>query len=235
MDRVQRRAAKIFGVTYLVCLAIIMVAFSRFYAPYVVWGNGEATARQAMGHEPAIRCYLAGAFLHGIGTVVLLAALYVILRPVNRGMALFAACSKLIYAVFWCIAQLEVFGALQLLAGPGSLRSLGSDGLIGLAGAQFDMSRTAYNIGLVFTGLGSALFAWVFFQSRYIARALAVWGVLACLFEGICGFAYLVSPHFGSVVSPDWYELPALTFELLLSLWLLVLGFRSEEPARTEA
>jgi hypothetical protein len=43
---------------------------------------------------------LAGAFLYGVGMIVLLTALYVILRPVSRGIAFFAAFSKLIYVLF---------------------------------------------------------------------------------------------------------------------------------------
>ena len=100
-------------------------------------------------------------------------------------MALFAAFSKLTYAVFWFIFLLDVFGALRSLAGAGSLRTFGLDGLAALAGLQLDSSRDAYYIGLAFNGLGSALFAWVFFQSRYVPRTLALWGVLGSLYEGL--------------------------------------------------
>jgi hypothetical protein len=100
IERSQHYAAKIFSITYLVSYAIIAVAFSHFYAPYLIWENGEETARRFITHEQAIRFYLVGAFLYGVGVIVLLTALYLILRPVNRGMALFAAFSKLTYAVF---------------------------------------------------------------------------------------------------------------------------------------
>ena len=235
MSGSQRCAAKIFGITYLLSFAVIMVAFSRFYAPYLVWENGEETARQFIGHDATIRLYLAGAFLDGLGMVVLATALYVILRPVNFGMSLFAVLSKLVYIVFWYIGQLEVFSALRLLAGAGSLRSFGPDGLAAMAGMHLDLGRDAYYVGLVFTGLGSAVFAWVFFQSRYISRILALWGILACLYEAFCGFAYLVQPRFAVALSPTWYELPMMTFELLLCVWLLVLGFRSTKPAHVKA
>ncbi len=209
-----------------------MVAFSRFYAPYLVWENGEATARRFIGHEHAIRLYLAGSFLHGIGTIILLTALYIILRPVSRGLSLFALFSKLAYALFWFVVLLDIFGALRLLGTTGALRTLGPDGLAALAGMRIDSSRDAYYIGLALTGLGSALFAWVFFQSRYIPRIVAVWGILAALYEGFCGFAYLIHPGFGSILSPNWYELPLMIFELLLCGWLLFQGFR---PSQKEA
>ena len=233
IERSQHYAAKIFSITYLVSYAIIAVAFSHFYAPYLIWENGEETARRIITHEQAIRLYLVGAFLYGVGVIVLLTALYVILRPVNRGMALFAAFSKLTYALFWFILVLDLFGALRLLGGGGSLRAFGPDGLAALAGSQLDSSRDAYYIGLVFNGLGSTLFALMFFQSRYVPRALALWGVLASLYEVFCGFAYLYYPNFGAILSANSYEMPALTFELLLCLWLLLRGLRSPEKSLT--
>ena len=128
MERAQRSAAKIFAVTYLLSMGILMVVFPRFYAPHLVWENGEETARRFLSHEESIRIYLAGAFVHGVGMIVLLTALYVLLRPVNRGMALCAAFSRVIYAVFWFIFVLDMFGALRMLAGAGALRGFGRMG-----------------------------------------------------------------------------------------------------------
>ena len=231
MDRSQRRAGLVFAIAFLVSLAEVMVAFNRYYAPYVVWENGEETARHFIAHAQAIQAFLALSFVHGLGAIVMLTALYVILRPVNRGVALFAAFSRLTYAIFWFILMLDLFGAMRTLGGAGTLRAFGPDGLAALAGCQIDSSRDAYYIGLAFNGLGSALFAWVFFQSRYVPRLLALWGVVASLFEGICGFVYLIDPGFNSVVSVDYYELPLLTFELALCFLLLFKGLKSPVAA----
>ena len=231
IEQVQRTAAKIFAVTWFLSMAIIMVVFPRFYAPYLVWANGEETARRFLHHEEAIRIYLAGAFVHGVLMIVLLTTLYVLLRPVNRGMALCAAFCRVTYAVFWFIFILDMLGALRFLAGTGALQGFGADGVAALAGAQLDAGRDAYYIGLVFNGLGSLLFAWVLFQSRYIPRVLALWGVLSAVYEGFCGFAYLLYPRFGVIHSPNWYELPPMTFDLLLCFWLLFRRLKSPETA----
>jgi hypothetical protein len=231
IDRAQRTAAKIFAATYLLSMAILMTVFPRFYAPYLVWDNGEETARRFIHHEEAIRIYLAGAFVHGVGMLVLLTALYVLLRPVNRGMALFAAFSRVIYAVFWFIFILDMLAALRFLTGAGALQGFGANGLAALAGAQLDTGRDAYYIGLAFNALGSALFAWVLYQSRYIPRVLALWGVLSAVYEGFCGIAYLLYPRFGIMHSPNWYELPPMTFDVLLCLWLLFRRLKAPETA----
>lgn len=235
MERTQLYAARVFGITYLLSLAIIVAVFSRFYAPYLVWGNGEETARHFITHEQAVRVYLAGAFLYGIGIMAQITALYVILAPVNQGLTLFAAFSKLIYLLFWFVFLLDLFAALRLLGGGGSLRQFGPDGLAALAGSRLDSSRDAYYIGVAFNGMGSGLFAWVFFRSQYVPRSLAFWGVLTCVYEGFCGFAYLIHPGFGAIHSADWYELPAMTFELLLAFWLLFRGLRLPERNRAGA
>jgi hypothetical protein len=227
IEESQRHAAKIFGITYLLSLLVVGVAFSRFYAPYLVWENGEETARRFIAHERSIRMYLAGAFFYGAAIIVQLTALYVILRPVNRGIALFAAFSRLLYVFFWFVLVLDLFCALRLMGGAGSLRTFGPDGLAALAGSQLDSSRDAYYIGMVFNALGLALFASVFFQSRYIPRALALWGGLTSLYEALCGLAYLFYPNFGTILSVNWYEYPLMSFEFLLTLWLLFRGLRS--------
>jgi len=229
IDRPQRLAARIFVITYFLSLLVIGVAFSRFYAPYLVWENGEETARRFISHERSIRIYIAGAFFYGATVIVQLTALYVILRRVNRGIALFAAFSRLIYVFLWFVLVLDLFCALRLVGGAGSLRAFGPDGLAALAGSQLDSSRDAYYIGMVFNALGLALFASVFFQSRYIPRALAFWGILTSLYEGFCGLAYLFYPNFGAILSANWYEYPLMTFEFLLCVWLLFRGLRSPD------
>jgi hypothetical protein len=229
IERTQRVAAKVYAIACLLSLAVIMYVFPHAYAPYLVLGSGETTARNLVSHGQTLGLYLTGAFLHGLGILVLLVAFYLILRPVSRGLAAFAATSKLLYAVFWFVSLLQTFGAMRLLRGAGSLHGFGPDALAALAGAQLDSSWDAYYIALVLNALGTAIFAWVFFRSRYVPRALALWGVAAALFEGICGFAYLIAPAFAQIVSPDWYEMPHLLFDVGMCGWLLIRGLKSPE------
>jgi hypothetical protein len=229
IDRSQRVAARVYAITYLITLAIMMVAFPRFFAPYLVWNNGEATARNLIAHEAAFRMYLTAAYLNGVGGIVLLVAQYLILRPVSRGMALFAALSKLMYAGAWFGAILLQLFALRTMGSGEHLKAIEPASAQALAGLLLDSGWDAYYIGLAFLGLGSALFAWLFFRSQYVPRVLALWGVLASAFEGICAFLYLLFPGFGKVVSVNWYEMPVLLFELGICLWVLIKGLSPRE------
>jgi hypothetical protein len=229
IDQSQRVAARVYAVTYLLTLAILMVVFTRFFAPYLVWANGEATAGNIFAHEAGFRLYQTAAYLNGVGLVVLLVALYVILSPINRGMALFAAFSQLIYAGTWFAGILLQLLALRTMGSGQHLGAIGMSSPQALAGLFLDSGWDAYYIGLPFLGLGTALFAWLFFRSRYVPRWLALGGILASAFEGICGFCYLLFPAFGTVVSVNWYEIPLLLFGVVLCLWLLIKGLSPRE------
>jgi hypothetical protein len=225
-DPSQRLAARIAGLIYLLTFLIVIAAFVRFYAPYLVWDNVAETARNIAAHRHDYRIYIAGAMLNGIGLVILPAALYLLLRPINRGLALFAAWSRMVYAVMWFAEICYGLSALRIVSGAPYLQAFEPDRLRALAGLQLASGWDAYYVGLTFYGLSTAVFAWLWFQSRYIPRWLALWGLAAALFEGVCGFAYLTFPSFGSVVSVNYYELPLMLFELPLSILLLWKGFR---------
>jgi len=235
IDQSQRVAARVYAITSLLTLAILMFAFPRYFAPYLVWNNGEETARNIFAHEAAFRQYLTAAFVSGVGGIVVLVAQYVILRPINRGMALFAALANLMYAGTWYAGILLQLLALRTMGSGGHPKALDPASAQAFAGLFLDSGWDAYYIGLPFLALGSAVFAWLFFRSQYVPRALALLGVVAAAFEGTCGFLYLLIPGYGNVISPNWYEMPAMFFGLALSLWLLVRGLHPHEQKTAKA
>jgi uncharacterized Tic20 family protein len=222
----QRHAARVFAITTLLIIAVIMIAFSHFYGPFLVWGDDATTARNFIAHEQLLHFYIAAAVVYGIGMIIVLAALYVVFTPVSRGLALFAAFTRLLYAVMWFIGLIDLFGALRIMGGGGYLQVFESERLQALAGLQLASGWDAYYIGLTFYAIGAAFFSYLFFKSRYVPRALAVLGIAAALFEGVCGFAYLIDRNFGAIVSVNWYELPVVFFEVVISVWILVRGLR---------
>lgn len=233
IDRSQRLASRVFAVTYLISFVILMVAFTRWYAPNLVWSDQAATASNLIAHESGFRLYLVSAFLNGVGCVVMLTALYIVLRPISRGVSLFAGLSQLFYALMWFVELADELYALRVMRGGGALQGFDRQHLLALAGLQLASGWDAYYVGLTFSGLGTALFAYLFFRSHYIPRVLAGWGIVSCLFEGFCGFVYLLFPGYGAIVSVNWYELPVMLFNVGLSAWILVRGLKGSRPDGT--
>jgi hypothetical protein len=208
IDRSQRYAALVFAVTFPLTTAMMTVAFTRFLVPILVWSRDAETAQNLIAHAHTYRMFIVASCVNGLAGVVLLTALYVVLSPVNRGLALFAAFSRLVYVGMWFVQVLGSFSALRIMGGEGQLQVFESKQLQALAGLQLASGWDAYYIGLAFYALSTLLFSWLFFQSRYIPRILAAWGMVASLFEAVCAVVYLNDHGFGAVVSVNWYEMP---------------------------
>lgn len=232
IERSQRHAARAFAITTLLMYIVLMFAFNHYYGPFLVWEHDAETARNFFAHEQLLHFYLIAAVFAGACGLMILSTLYVVFRPVSRGWALLGAGARLVYAVMWFIGILDLFSALRFMEGGGLLQGFGPERLQALAGFELASGWDAYYIGLTFYAIGSLIFSYLFFKSRYVPPVLAAFGILASLFELVCGFSYLVDRNFNSIVSVNYYELPPMLFEAVLCLWILIRGLRPLEPAK---
>lgn len=117
IDQSQRAAARVAG--FMILFGMAIVIFGEFYlsARLIVPGDVAQTARNILAHETRFRLNMLCDLLYLASVAVLLSALYVILSPVNRTLALIAAIFRLIYASLWLITALNMLGALRLLRG----------------------------------------------------------------------------------------------------------------------
>jgi hypothetical protein len=154
-------------------MAIVVFANFGIHARLMVAGNAAETARNIMAHERLFRIGIACELIYSTGVVALLTALYVILKPVNRSLALLAAFWRLVYALTWVLMTLNLFDVLRLLRGADYLRVFEAERLQALArlyiGARFDQ----YYVGLLFYALASTVCSYLWFKSNYISRTLA--------------------------------------------------------------
>jgi hypothetical protein len=74
------------------------------------------------------------------------------------------------------------------------LRAFDTQQLQALAYTFVRAYDAGYLIGLVLFGLGSTVFADLWFKSRYIPRALAAWGIFSSLVAAIVTLAIMVFP-----------------------------------------
>jgi len=238
IDESQRKAARVAGFTCLFTMAIVVFATFGVHERLIVAGNVAETARNIMAHEHLFRIGIACYLIYSVGLVVLLTALYVILKPVDRALALVAAFWRLIYALMWVLMTLNVFEALRLLSGADYLRVFEANQLQALAKLYLGGSFDVYYVGLLFYALASTVCSYLWFKSRYIPRALAAWGVISSVFCVMCTLVFIIFPDFAKVVNLWWFDSPMGLFEMALSFWLLFKGLRSSgiaEPDRAQA
>ena len=235
IDSSQRIAAKVAGVAGL--LAFILVVFGNYVLldPLIVPRNAADTARNILAHQTQFRVALTCFIAYGIGSVVLLTALYVILAPINRGLALTGALFRLVFAILWLIAPLNSLAALRLLGDATYLKVFEPDRLRALARVQLAGSFDDYYVGLPFFGLAATVCAYLWLKSNYIPRGLSIFGLIASAWCVLCSFIFLIFSHFNKIVNDYIFDSPMALFELTVSFWLLFKGLRPVARSQVQA
>src|SRR5437868_3139444 len=231
IDNSQRTAAKIAGFSGLFAMAIVVFANYALLNPLIVPGNAAETARNIVAHQLQFRVTVTCFLIYSASVVVLLTALYVILKPVNQGLALVGALFRLVFALLWLLSTLNMLGALRLLGSASYLQVFESDRLEALARLNVAANFDDYYVGLPFFGLAATVCAWLWLKSNYIPRGLAMFGVISSAWCVICAFVFLIFPHFNKVVNDYWFDSPMAIFEMVVSFWLLFKGLSPPEIA----
>src|SRR5713101_1257869 len=235
IDNSQRTAAKVAGLSGLFAMAIVVFANYALLNPLVVPGNAVETARNIVAHETQFRITATCFLIYSAGVVVLLSALYVVLKPVNPGLALVGALFRLVFALLWLLSPLNLFGALRLLSGANYLQGFEQDRLQALARLHLAAGFDDYYVGLPFFGLAATVCAWLWFRSNYIPRGLSIFGVISSAWSVLCGFIFLIFPAFNKIVNDYVFDSPMALFELVVSFWLLFKGLKPVAPDQSQA
>jgi hypothetical protein len=223
----QQRAAKVAGISALLATAIVVVGNYVLLGPLIVSGKAAETAQNILAHEGTFRLTVVCFLLYSVVSVILVSALYVILKPVNRGLALVGALSRLVFALLWLLGTLQMLGALRLLGHIGYLQVFEADRLQALARVAIAGMFDNYYVGLPFFSLALTIFSYLWLKSNYVPRLLAWFGIISSAWCVVCAFVYLLFPGFAKPVDPYWFDSPMAIFELVLSFWLLFKGLKS--------
>jgi hypothetical protein len=235
IDDSQRTAARVAGFAYLITFAAVSYAQFGIHARLIVGNNTAETARNILAHERLFRIGIACDLMYCVGIIALLAALYVILKPVNKGLALLAASWRLIWVLMWLVMTLNLFDALRLLSGDDYSRAFEADRLHALARLYLAARFDYYYVGLLFGALASTVCGYLWFKSRYIPRTLAVFGVISSAFCAACTLVFFIFPSFDKVVNLWWFDTPMGIFDIILSFWLLFKGLNPPVAAEARA
>ena len=224
IDESQRKAARVVGFTYL--FAMVTAIFGFYVRGHlIVPGNAAETAHNIIASERLFRIGIASDLITFVTDIVLITALYVVLKPVNRNLALLSAFWRLMETAVLVVVTLNGFDVLRVLSGADYLGVFEADRLQALARLSLGAYGAGYNVGFVFLGLGSAVFGYLWFKSNYIPRALAALGVVGSLLLAAGSFAIIIFPNLGKILSLA-YLMPLGVYEVTMGFWLLLKGLR---------
>jgi hypothetical protein len=214
--------ARVAGLLYLI--VIVLGGFAFGYVPgKLVTSDAITTANNILTHEFLWRAGIVSDLIVVVCAIPQLLCEYLLLRPVQRNLALLAVFFNLLSLAVESLAGLGHLAALTILKGQESLNVVDAHQLQAWASVALDMHDHVVNISFVFFGSTCITIGYLIFRSGFFPRFLGVLMMLA----GVCymtnSFMSFLAISLGPAGFP-WLLLPAGLSELTLCLWLIIKG-----------
>jgi hypothetical protein len=213
---------------FLFLLTIAAGGFGEGYAPGVLIDANDAAATVAnlKANEFLYRLSFAAYLIEALCDVGIAVIFYILLRPVNRGLAMFTVFIGLLSTATYAACQIFYFGLPQvLLRNPDLLASFTPEQINALVLLSLKLFNYGAGLFLVFYGTGWIVRGSLMILSGYFPKLL---GLL--MIVGGLGF---VANTLLRVLAPEYltnYLLFAMApGGILLALWLLIRGINVEK------
>jgi len=222
-----KKTARMAGVLYFIYIVTTIFA-NASRTKLIVFGDAVATANNILASDWLFRIGFMSDVLAGVLFLLAAWALYVLLKPVNKNIALLFLLLNLGGVAVQCINMLNLFSAVLLLSGAGYLKAFQADQLQALAMLFLDLHKNGFMIAQLFYGAWLFPLGYLVFKSGYLPKILGIVLMVEC-------FGWLMYP-FQFFLFPSYVVISYLSFavgfigEFSLTLWLLIKGIKDQKP-----
>ena len=223
------KIARTAGLLYLFYIVTSVVAnlFGKF-----VFVEAPVTIEHILTHASQFRI----GFVINLFSVAffLLAAwaLYVLLKPVNKDLALLFLLFNVAGFAVWLFSSLCLFASLILLNGTEAIKAFQSDQLQALAVFFFGVYKTGVVIAQVPYGVWLFPLGYLVLKSRFLPKVLG----MLLIADGICQFVYvcqrLILPDLAVIAYPCLVT--SFIAEVSLALWLAIKSVKPQLTVNAE-
>jgi hypothetical protein len=225
------KIAGIAGFMFLCGLLVPTLNWVFVLSKFPVAENVIATSRNIIENEFLFRINIINELITVIVIIVLASSLYIILKPVNKNLALLTLFLKLIEATLWAVLALGHFIALQILNGQTSLTVFNPEPVLALVGTFINVHISLTAVPGVFSGLNLMIFSYLLFKSKYVPSILAAFGILSYVLVFIYDSLIILSPGYASILIVQIIcSSPICFFQLIIGIWLLFRGIKIQQP-----
>jgi hypothetical protein len=235
IDRSKRKTVIVAGFMFLFSFLVPLLNWVFVTSKFIVAEKVMDTAHNILSNEVLFRIGIVNELITSVVAVILALALYVLLKPVNKNLALLALLLKLTEAILLAVIALSDFIALLILKGQAALALSEPERMLALVGLFFNMRISVSSIPMVFLGLNLMLFLYLLFQSKYVPGILAGFGILSYALIFIYALLTMLSPNYAAIMliqSICWA--PSCIFEVVIGLWLLLKGIKDQSTVTNE-
>jgi len=220
----DRNIPRFIGVAFLLQAVASAIVGLGLIEPLKVSGDLVATMTNFANNAILVRVGILAEMVTVTALVILSVMLYLALKEHNRKVAFVALGLRLTEVALLAVSRILTFAFLStsqafvMEGNPAYLQTIGN--------ILFETQDTAYSLNMIFFTLGGTLFYVLLYQSRFVPRWLATFGLIAAPLAFIGEFFTLL----GFAV-PLFVFIPNLPFELLIGFWLLLRGAKSIKAA----
>jgi len=215
--------ARIGGLAYLIIIVAGILGEMFIRNTIVVSGDAAATARNIVAHPLQWRIGIAGDLIMHVCDLVVIVVLYLLLKPVNKNLALLAMLFVVIQTAVLVANKLNLLMPLFLLGSADYLAAFDPSQLQSLSYIFIKAHGYGFGIGLIFFGFGCIVYGYLIFRSGYLPRVLGILMQVAGYCYLLNSFSLILAPEFAAVLFPV-VLLPPLIAEVSLCLWLIIKG-----------
>jgi hypothetical protein len=218
-----RNNARMAGFFYLIFILTTVLA-SYIRSTIIVSGDAAATANNIMGSELFFRIGFVTELVSAVFFLLAAWALYVLLKPVNKNLALLFLLLNLGGVAVECINALNLFAAIQLLSGANYLNVFQTGQLQAMAMSYLNLYTNGFLIAQIFFSAWLLPLGYLVYKSRFLPKFLGLllildfFGNMSWFLQGFLLPDYKILAYPGNAIS--------LIAEISLTAWLLIMAVK---------
>jgi len=223
----NKKTARIAGFLYFIYIVATMFAnVSR--TKLIVFGDAIATANNILASEWLFRIGFVSDVLAGVLFLLAAWALYVLLKPVNKNIAMLFLLLNLGGVAVQCLNMLNLFAAGLLLSGADYLKVFPTDQVQSLAMFFLYLYKNGFMIAQFFYAAWLLPLGYLVFKSGYLPKILGIIVMIECFAWLIYPLQFFLFPTYEFIA----YLSSAVGFigEFSLAFWLLIKGVKEHKP-----
>lgn len=229
----NKKTARMAGILYLVYIVVWTLAGVIGRSSVVIEGDAAATAQNIVASAWQFRIGFVGELVGGVLFLLTAWALYVLLRPVNPGLALLFLILNATGVAVQCLNELNLWAALILSTGTGPLSAFPTGQLQALMLVFLQLYNNGFWICQIFFGAWLFPLGYLTYRSGILPRALGMVLMVHCAVWLTTCLQFFLFPGLKAITYVS-YPLGFIA-EFGLTLWLLVVGLKKPKPAPVQA